>query len=78
MARQLFFAITLLCIGVLNSPVKAVPDAARCEDQAANCQGRCANPSGGTGDNKCISRCNRQVNICLIRAHDAPLRRIGR
>jgi hypothetical protein len=78
MARHLFFAITLLCIGVLNSPVQAVLDAARCEDQAANCQGRCANPSGGTGHNNCINRCDRQVNICLIRAHDVPLRRIGR
>jgi hypothetical protein len=78
MARQLFFAITLLCIGVLNSPVKAVPDAAQCEDQAANCQGGCANPSGGTGDNKCINRCDRRVMSCLVRAHDAPLRRIGR
>ena len=78
MARQLFFAITLLCIGVLNSPVKAVPDAARCDEQVANCQGRCTNPSGGTGDNKCISRCDRRVSICLIRAHDAPLRRIRR
>jgi hypothetical protein len=78
MARQLFFAITLLCIGVLNSPVKAALDAALCEDQAANCQGRCANPSGGTGHNACINRCDRHVNICLIRAHEAPLRPIGR
>jgi hypothetical protein len=78
MARHLFFTITLLCVGVLNSPVKAVPDAARCEDQAANCQGSCANPSGGTGHNACINRCDRRVNICLIRAHEAPLRPIGR
>jgi hypothetical protein len=36
MARHLFFAITLIGIGVLlNSPAEAVPDAARCEDQAA-------------------------------------------
>src|SRR5450755_3448966 len=42
MARHLFFAITLIGIGVLlNSPAEAVPDAARCEDQAANCLGRC-------------------------------------
>jgi hypothetical protein len=78
MARQLFFAITLLCIGVLNSPVKAVLDAARCEDQAANCVGRCANPGGGTNDNKCMNHCDRQVTRCLVRAHGAPLRRIGR
>jgi hypothetical protein len=33
MARHLFFAITLIGIGVfLNSPEEAVPDAARCED----------------------------------------------
>jgi hypothetical protein len=51
MARHLFFAITLIGIGaLLNSPADAVPDAARCEDQAANCLGRCVNPTGGTFD----------------------------
>src|SRR6266581_512419 len=36
MARHLFFAITLIGIGVLlNSPAEAVTDAPRCEDQAA-------------------------------------------
>jgi hypothetical protein len=75
MARHLFFAITLMGIGVLlNSPAVAVPDAARCEDRAANCLGRCFNPSGGTGQNKCLSSCDRQVNRCLIRAHDAARR----
>ena len=53
MARHLFFAITLIGLGVLlNSPAEAVIDAARCEDQAANCVGRCANPSGGANQNK--------------------------
>jgi hypothetical protein len=76
MARHLFFAIALMGIGaLLNSPAKAVPDAAVCEDQAANCLGRCVNPSGGTGQNKCLSSCDRHVNRCLIRAHDANLRR---
>jgi hypothetical protein len=71
MARQFFFAIALLGVGVLlNSAAEAV-SAARCEDQAANCLGRCVNPSGGTGHNKCLSSCNRQVNRCLTRAHDA-------
>jgi hypothetical protein len=52
MARHLFFAITLIGIGVLlNSPAEAVTDAAQCEDQAANCVGRCANPGGGTNEN---------------------------
>ena len=47
MTRHLFFAITLLGTGVfLSSPVEAVT-AARCEDQTANCIGRCANPSVG-------------------------------
>jgi hypothetical protein len=69
MARQIFFAIALISAGVfLNSPAEAV-SAARCEDQAANCLGRCINPSGGTGHNKCLNRCDRQVNKCLIRAH---------
>jgi hypothetical protein len=45
---------------LLNSPAEAVPDAARCEDPAANCLGRCVNPSGGTGQNKCLSYCDRQ------------------
>jgi hypothetical protein len=72
MARHIFLAITLIGIGgLLNSPAKAVLDAARCEDQAANCLGRCANPSGGTGHNRCLSYCDRQVNKCLIRAHGA-------
>jgi hypothetical protein len=75
MARQLFFAITLIGIGVLlNSRAEAVPDAARCEDQAANCVGRCANPGGGTNQNKCMSHCDRQVTKCLIRVHDAARR----
>ena len=76
MARQLFFAIALIGIGALVNPsAKAVPDAARCEDQAANCVGRCANPGAGTNDNKCMARCDRQVNMCLIRAHEATARR---
>jgi hypothetical protein len=72
MARHLFFAITLIGIGVLlNSPAEAVPNAAGCEDQAANCVGRCANPGGGTNDSKCMNSCDRQVTRCLIRAHGA-------
>jgi hypothetical protein len=75
MAMHLFFAITLMGIGVvLNSPAKAVTDAARCENQAANCVGRCANPGGGTNNNKCMWYCNRQVTSCLIRVHDAARR----
>ena len=46
MARHLFFAITFIGIGMLfHSQAEAVPDAARCEDQAANCQGRCVIPN---------------------------------
>jgi hypothetical protein len=75
MARHLFFAITLIGIGtLLNSPAEAVADAAQCEDQASNCVGRCANPGGGTNDNRCMRYCDRQVNRCLIRAHDAARR----
>ena len=75
MARHLFFAITLIGIGgLLNSPAAAVKDAAQCEDQASNCVGRCANPGGGTNDNRCMRHCDRQVNRCLIRAHDAAWR----
>jgi hypothetical protein len=71
MARHLFFAITLIGTGVLlNSPAEAVT-AARCEDQAANCVGRCANPTGGANQNKCMISCDRQVTRCLIRAHGA-------
>lgn len=70
MARQFFFAIALIGIGVLvKSPAEAAPDAARCEDQAANCLGRCVSPSGGTGQNKCLNYCDRQVARCLIRAN---------
>jgi hypothetical protein len=74
MARHLLFAITLIGIGVLsNAPAKAV-SAARCEDHFSNCVGRCANPGGGTNDNRCMNRCTRQVNGCLIRSHDAAWR----
>lgn len=70
MARQLFFAITLIGTGVLlNSPAGAVT-AVRCEDQASNCVGRCANPTGGANQNKCMSHCDQRVTKCLIRAHD--------
>jgi hypothetical protein len=72
MARHLFFTMTLIGIGVvLSSPAEAVADAMRCEDQAANCVGRCANPGGGTNNNKCMLYCDRQVSKCLIRAHGA-------
>jgi hypothetical protein len=74
MVRHLFFAITLIGTGVLlNSPAEAVT-AARCEDQAANCMGRCTNPTGGVNQNKCMSHCDREVTRCLIRAHNAERR----
>jgi hypothetical protein len=75
MARHLFSAITLIGIGVLlNSPTKAL-DAFQCADRSANCVGRCANPSGGAWyHNRCMSHCDRQSMICLIRAHDAERR----
>jgi hypothetical protein len=75
MARHLFFAITLIGIGVfLNSPAEAVTNAPGCEDQAANCVGRCANPGGGTNQDKCMSHCDRQVTRCSIRAYGATRR----
>ena len=70
MARHLLFAIALAGIGVLlNSPAGAVADAAQCEDQASNCVGRCANPGGGTNQNKCMWYCDRRVTRCLIGAY---------
>jgi hypothetical protein len=75
MARTLFVAIAFIGIGVLlNSRAEAVTEASRCEDQAANCIGRCANPGGGTNQNKCMLYCDRQVTRCLIRVHDAVRR----
>jgi hypothetical protein len=74
MARQLFFAIALLGIGgLLHSPAKAVTNAVKCEDRAANCVGRCANPGGGTNNNKCMGHCDRQVTMCLARVHGTAL-----
>jgi hypothetical protein len=74
MARHLFFAITLVGTGVLlNSPAEAVT-AARCQDQSANCIGRCDNPGGGVNNNKCMRYCDRQVTSCLIRAYDEAQR----
>jgi hypothetical protein len=75
MVRHLFFAITLISTGVfLNSRAEAVKDAPRCEDQAANCVGRCANPGGGVNDGKCMRYCDRQVARCLIRANETAWR----
>jgi hypothetical protein len=74
MARHLFFAITLIGTGVLlNTPAEAVT-AAQCQDQTANCIGRCANPSGGANRSPCMSYCDRQVTSCMIRAYDAARR----
>ena len=71
MARHLFFTIALIGTGVLlYTPAEAVT-AARCEDQAANCVGTCANPGAGTFQNRCMSYCTRRVASCLIRAYDA-------
>ena len=70
MARHLFLAITLIGTGVLlNSPAEAVT-AARCQDQSANCIGRCDNPGSGVNNNRCMRHCDRQVTSCLIRAYD--------
>ena len=73
MTRHLFFAITLIGTGVLlNSAAEA--NGLQCEDRAANCVGRCANPGGGANQNKCMWYCDRQVTRCLIRAHGADRR----
>ena len=76
MARHLFFAVTLIgFVGVLlNSPAEAGMESALCENKAANCVGRCANPGSGTNDNKCMVSCDRQVTRCLVRA-DSTARR---
>jgi hypothetical protein len=69
MVRYFFLAITLVGAAVLlNAPAEAV-SAARCEDHFSNCVGRCANPGAGTNDNRCMNRCTRHVNICLIRSY---------
>jgi hypothetical protein len=73
MARHLIFAITLISIGVLGAPsAEAALDAARCQDRAANCVGRCHNPFGGANQNKCMWYCDRHVTACLERAHGPP------
>jgi hypothetical protein len=69
MTRHLFYAITLIGTGVLlNSPAEAA--AMQCEDRAANCIGRCANPTGAVYQDKCMRYCERQVTSCLIRADE--------
>ena len=74
MARHLFFAITIIGTGVfLNSPAQAVTTA-RCGDQAANCIGRCANPSGGANQSPCMNSCDRQSTSCMVHAYDAARR----
>ena len=79
MARQFFFAMALMGIGMLShSPAEASLAAAICENNASNCVGRCANPGGGTNDNKCMRYCDARVTKCLIRVHDIAPRRITR
>ena len=73
MARHLFFAIILIGSGMLVNEQAAAVTLSRCEDRAANCVGRCADPTGGAGDlgghqNKCMRYCDRQVIKCMIRA----------
>ncbi len=74
MTRQLFLAITLISTTVLlTSPASAL-QWLRCEDRNANCIGFCHNLTGGAGDfrgyqNRCMARCDRQVNRCLINAY---------
>jgi hypothetical protein len=75
MARHILFAITLMGIGMLlNSQAEAVTDGPRCEDNAANCVGRCLNPGSGTNNSKCMSSCDQHVMRCLIRWHDSARR----
>jgi hypothetical protein len=70
MTPRLFFAATLIGTGMLLcSPAGATTDY-QCEDRAANCVGRCANPGGGVNDNKCMVSCDRRVTTCLIRADE--------
>jgi len=74
MTLHLFFAITLIGTGVLLiSPAEAVT-APRCDDQAANCVGGCADFTGGAGDlrghqNKCMRHCDRQGTACFANAY---------
>jgi hypothetical protein len=69
MARHILFAITFIGAGVLANASAEAVSAVRCEDHFSNCVGRCANPGGGTNDNRCMNRCTRHVNFCLIRSH---------
>ena len=72
MTRQLFFAITIIGIGVLlNSPGEA--KVWSCEDKNANCFGRCTDKSGGAGDwlghqSRCL-RCDWQLIKCVRNAN---------
>lgn len=82
MTRQLVFAMTLLGGGLLpNSPVEA--QQWRCEDQAANCLGRCVDRAGGAGDwgghqSRCLRcdwrliKCVRNATFRLTRYSTAP------
>ena len=50
MTLHVFFAITLISTGVLLISLAEAVTGARCQDQAANCVGGCANFTGGDGD----------------------------
>jgi hypothetical protein len=69
MTRHLFFAVIVVGTGVfLNSPAKAAT-ALQCEENNANCLGRCRDVAAGAGDlkgrqNKCVPYCIRQLERC--------------
>ena len=54
MIRHLFFAITLIGTECSTHRQK---HGMQCEDRAANCVGRCGNPTGGV--NACATATNR-------------------
>jgi len=73
MTRQLAFVIAFLGTGILLIEPAGAATPLQCEDQAVNCEAKCADVTGGAGDvkghqNRCNQYCARQVSSCLSNA----------
>lgn len=76
MTRRLFLTMAVLSMGVLLGSSAAAVTPVQCEEASVNCQGRCADRTGGAGDlngrpNKCLQACVRRLMRCYP-SHRTP------
>ena len=76
MTRTVFWAPTVLILtfAVVAAPAAAKPPVSaqqQCDDAASNCLGQCASidtttKTGQIAYNRCVPKCDRQRNSCLL------------